>query len=171
MRIFTGSTSLRVLLLAATVTGLPRVVHADDGVRWQDVIGIVQAGNVVGAGTVHVTGGGQPWSTLGGHARVDLVTGELGFRVQGLVFAGGPNIGTPGPVTQVKGTVVCNANGSGGDGNAVLIDTPTVPLDATGDAEFEGSLSLPSACRDLPSIAFLIRTPAGAWIANGAVRR
>lgn len=62
-------------------------------VSWERINGIVQAGNVVGG----ITGGGEPWSTLGGQATVDLTHSIMAFRVNGLVLAGGNFIGTPPP--------------------------------------------------------------------------
>lgn len=145
---------------------------ADDDLHWQEMVGLIQPGNLVGAGTGQVAGGGQPWSTLGGSAKVDLRTGRVRFRVAGLVLAGGNAIGTPGPIVQVKGTLVCDADGSASGGNSVLIDTPLVPLDAQGNAEFQGDLgSLPAVCGTEPDVAFLVRIAAGRWIANGAVLR
>lgn len=145
-------------------------------VQWKDIIGIIEPGNVVGSGTTTVTGAGEPWSTLDGSAKVDLKTGKLDFHVKGLAFAGGKFIGTPGPITQVIGTLVCNATGATGNGNSVLIDTLTVSLDNDGNADFHDQLTLDPACLT-GDIAFLIRIPlaptgpnAGLWIANGAGR-
>src|SRR5262249_5191878 len=135
-----------------------------------------QAGNVVGSGTGAVTGGGQPWSTTDGKARVNLSTGNLRFEVRGLVLAGGNSIGTPDAITQVKGTLVCDTDGSGGGGNSTLVDTPLVSLSAQGDAEFNGTVSLAAACVNQPDIAVLSRhaaarwMAAGGWIVIGAVR-
>jgi hypothetical protein len=132
-----------------------------DNVRWKTIIGIIQAGNLVG----NITGGGQPWSTLGGQASVDLLSGRLEFEVRGLVLAGGNSIGTPDAITQVKGTLICNP----GTTNTTF-DTPLVPLSARGDAEFEGVIG-PIATTCTPTnVAFLVRIPANRWIANGAVR-
>lgn len=142
----------------------------DNSVRWQEIIGIMQVGNVVGSGTGAVPGGGQPWSATGGRARVDLASGRIAFEVRGLVLAGGNGIGTRGGATQVKGTLVCDTDGSAGGGNSVLVDTDLVALDAQGDAQFRGDLgTLPAACFE-PDIAFLVRIAAGRWIGNGAVR-
>jgi hypothetical protein len=132
-----------------------------DNVRWQTIIGIVQAGNVVG----NIGGGGQPWSTLRGRARVDLAGGRIDFDVQGLVLAGGNTIGTPGAIDQVKGTLICDAGGTN-----VTIDTALVPLSPQGDAEFSGSVGpIPSTCNS-SNVAFLVRIAANRWIANGSVR-
>lgn len=137
---------------------------AADGssVRWKTIIGIIQAGNLVG----NITGGGQPWSTLGGQARVDLGSGNVEFEVRGLVLAGGNNIGTPDGINQVKGTLVCNAGLPG----QVVVDTPLVPLSPQGDAEFDGNVGPISSVCTPSNVAFLVRIAAGRWIANGAVR-
>ena len=84
---------------------------------WKQVVGIIPAGNVVGSGTGAVTGGFLPWTTTSGVARVNLQNGEIHFVVKGLVFAGGApgiTIGTTAGVTSVKGTLVCDADGSAG---------------------------------------------------------
>jgi hypothetical protein len=134
---------------------------AADGVRWSTVVGIEDANNVVG----NIGGGGQPWTTLGGFAIADLSSGRVEFEVRGLVLAGGNTIGTPGAITQVMGTVVCDA----GTQN-LTFNTPLVQLSPRGDAHFVGTIG-PIATSCTPSnVAFLIRIPAGRWIANGAVR-
>jgi hypothetical protein len=75
-------------------------------------------------------------------------------------------IGTPGSVTQVKGTLVCGP----GSANPTVIDTPLVPLSAQDNAEFSGSFSSSTAGCSPTDVAFLIRVSAGAWIGNGSVR-
>ena len=87
-------------------------------------------------------------------------------RGPGLVLAGGNTIGTPGAVNQVKGTLVCGP----GSASPIVIDTPLVPLDAQGNAEFSGSFSSSTAGCSPMDAAFLIRTAGGAWIGNGSVR-
>jgi hypothetical protein len=149
-------------------------------VSWRQVVGIIPAGNTVGVGTGAVPGGFLPWTTTDGAARVNLRNGEIKFSVRGLVFAGGApgiTIGTPGPITGVKGTLVCDADGSAGGGNSVVVDTPSVALSATGDAAFSGNIGpLPAVCSSQADIAFLVRASVvggnsveGPWIANGAV--
>lgn len=158
-----------------------------DGVDWKNVIGIIMPGNTVGTGSKAITGGGQPWSTTGGDAHANLQNGEVAFNVRGLVLAGGNAIGTPGGVTQVAGTLVCDTNGdrTGTDGNSVTLDTSTVELNAAGDATFSGvfddsdpDMTLAAklqacAAEGASDIAFLIRNATsgtlGNWIANGAV--
>jgi hypothetical protein len=149
-------------------------------VSWRQVVGIIPAGNVVGSGSGAVPGGFLPWTTTSGFARVNLQNGEIHFTVRGLVFAGGSptiTIGTPGPVTAVKGTLICDNDGSASGGNSVLVETPSVPLSATGDASFNGNLGmLPPVCSSEADIAFVVRVSGfggnaveGPWIANGAV--
>ena len=81
---------------------------AADTVRWQNIIGIQQAGNLVG----NITGGGQPWTTTNGRAKVDLSRSRVDFEVEGLVLAGGNTIGTPGTINQVMGTLLCDPGGA-----------------------------------------------------------
>jgi len=161
-----------LLLLVLTAWG------ANPVVRWREVVGIIQPGNVVGSGTGAVPGGLLPWITTAGVARVNLDTGEIQFVVKGLVLAGGNPIGTRGDITAVKGTLVCDTNGSAGGGNSTLVQTAAVPLSSDGDAHFTGSVgSLPGVCSTEPDLALLIRIAEvngvavnGPWIALGAVR-
>jgi len=167
-------TSFRnALVIAALGVGIAPTAHAQDAyvARWQSVIGIIQASNVVGTGTGAVTGAPGPWSAQGGHVVVDLARGKVEFAVRGLVLAGGNSIGNTGAVDQVKGTLVCDTNGSGSGGNSVLVDTPLVELDDEGDARFRGSVTIPAVCAAEPDIAFLIRTASGRWIGNATVLR
>jgi len=158
------STPVKVFATVMVGTLLALMIAAPaaaDSVRWRTIIGIIQAGNVVG----NITGGGQPWSTLGGRARVDLAAGQVSFEGEGLVLAGGNTIGTPGAVNLVKGTVLCDPGGAN-----VTIDTVLVPLSPQGDAEFSGSVGpIPSTCTPA-NVVFLVRIAANRWIANGAVR-
>jgi hypothetical protein len=152
--------------------------------RWNTVIGVQQTQDQVGVGTGAVLGG-APWETLGGAVLVDLTNGTVKFNVQGLILAvgsvsslgvTGAPIGTTAGVTQVKGTLVCNLDGSGNNGNSIDIDTPATNLSARGNAQFSGSFvsSLPALCATQDNDAFLIRivepsTFANAWIAFAAV--
>jgi len=85
------------------------------------------------------------------------------------VIIGTPFSGTPGPITAVTGTLVCNA----GEETEAVLDTPKVPLSASGDAIFSGYIpSIPSLCAN-PIFLIRIADPEGAaglWIATGADR-
>jgi hypothetical protein len=153
-----GTAALAAILLAAFASPS----QAQNIVVWRAIIGIAQAGNVVGG----ITGGGQPWSTREGEVLVELDNGFVVFEVRGLVLAGGNTIGTPGAVNQVKGTLVCGP----GSASPTVIDTPLVPLDAQGNADFSGSFSSSTAGCSAMDVAFLVRTAGGAWIGNGSVR-
>ena len=165
----------RSLVVTALALGATQFAHAaepSDVIRWQSVIGIIQGGNVVGSGTGAMTGVPGPWSAQSGHVTVDLARGRIQFDVRGLVFAAGNTIGTTGTVAQVKGTLVCDTDGSASpDKNSGFVDTPLVNLDEEGNAHFSGNVSIPVVCATEPDIAFLIRTASGRWIGNGTVLR
>jgi hypothetical protein len=158
--------------------------HDDNDVRWRSIKGVITApdiDNPVGVVTTEQNGqvllvnpgissGTLPWTTTQGSARVNLATGAAAFEVEGLVLNGGNASGTPGPVDQVEGSLVCNA----GTTDEAILTTAPVPLSSTGDAEFSGNIgSVPSPCANP---LFLVRIgpdfPAAGqrWIATGAVR-
>src|SRR5215470_5129611 len=128
----------------------------DSVVRWRRIVGVITAPGVSNP-VAGIASGGLPWTVSEGKARVNLATGDAAFFVEGLVLVGGNASGTPGPVTSVKGTLVCNP---GSTTDQAVIDTPVVPLDAQGNAEFRGSLqSTPPATCANP--LFLVRVGAG----------
>ncbi len=163
-------------------------VFADDEarVKWKRIVGVLTPNGVVGG----FMGAPAEWTAGEGRARLNLETGAVEFEVRGLVLAaqppalapGDPVIGTTGVVTQVKGTVVCNATVDVPPPPLdSSVDTPGVPLSETGNAHFEGTVLLPAACLNDPGkMAFLIRasttepaTPLvqDRWLAFGAVRK
>jgi hypothetical protein len=132
-------------------------------VRWHGIRGIITApgiDNPVG----QIRGGAGPWTTRGGSARINLMTGEGSFEVEGLVTNGGNATGTPGQVTSVVGTLVCNVGGVTAGTTETDIDTPAVNLSSAGDAELSFKISVPVSCNNP---LFLIRVPSGRWIATG----
>ena len=161
------------LALGVAAAGQNAVALLGDDLRWQSIIGIAQASNVVGNDSGAVVGGGAPWPAFDGHAIVDLEGGDLNFDVHGLVLAGGNSIGTRGTIEAFKGTLVCDTDGSAStSGSSVLVNTPLVGLDERGNARFNGNIgALPSVCISDPDVAFLIRVGSGRWIANGTVKR
>jgi hypothetical protein len=100
---------------------------------------------------------------------VDFKSGGTFFEVEGLVINGTASSGTPGPISRVIGTLVCNP----GQTDEVIHDTTSVPLSSRGTAGFSGSLgSIQTPCNN-PLFLIRIAQPAGAfgrWIATGAVR-
>lgn len=136
--------------------------QTDSVVRWRGIEGVITAPGVDNP-VSQIHSGAGPWTTRDGNARIDLDTGEGSFEVEGLVLNGGTASGTPGQVAAVVGTLVCNPGSPAGSVETV-IDTPTVSLSATGDAELTFKINVPSACN---KPVFLIRTPSGRWIATG----
>jgi hypothetical protein len=132
-------------------------------IRWRGIEGVVTAPAVDNpVGQIH--SGAGPWTTQSGNARINVATGEGSFEVEGLVLNGGNASGTPGAVTTVVGTFVCNAGSPAGSVES-FIDTPVASLSATGDAELSFKVNLPATCNNP---VFLIRVPsAGRWIASG----
>jgi len=85
--------------------------QTDTVVRWRGMEGVITAPGVDNpVGQIH--SGAGPWTTRSGSARMNLATGNGSFDVEGLVLNGGNASGTPGAVTSVIGTLVCNP-GSG----------------------------------------------------------
>jgi hypothetical protein len=142
------------------------VSFAQTTLRWQQIVGNITAPGVDNP-VAGISSGGVPWTTTAGTATVNLTSGAATFQVQGLVLNGSNASGTPGPVQNVIGTLICNA----GTANQATFNTSMVPLSAQGDAQFSGSLgTLPTVCA---TPLFLIRSGVDAttarWIATGAV--
>jgi hypothetical protein len=142
--------------------------YADPVARWRSIVGVITAQGVNNP-VADINSGTFAWSARSGWARVNLSTGAAAFAVDGLVINGTAFSGTAGPVTQVEGTLVCNA----GQAGEATLDTAPVALSARGDADFSGSIgAVPSTC-DNPLFLIRIVNPAGAlgrWIATGADR-
>jgi hypothetical protein len=157
----------------ASLTESAQVKPHKQEVRWETFIGNIRTGAIgaVGSGTGTVDAAGAPWVATGGHARVNLASGELRFKIEGLVLADTNAVGTPGNNPEVRGTLVCDTDGSSGGGNSILVPTPLIPLSPQGNAEFRGDLGLlPAACLTEPDIAFLVRSVGGGYFAAGIVR-
>lgn len=161
---------MKKLLAALLVIASASAAFAadDDTVRWNGIAGVVTALNVDNpVGNVHA--GTFPWTTRGGSARVNLATGFATFDVRGLVINGTIFSGTPGPVTGIIGTLVCDA----GEDTETTVDTPEVSLSPQGDADFTGHIGpIPASCGN-PLFLLRISTPEGArgfWIGTGTER-
>ena len=92
-------TKARVLLSAATLallTGSSVMAMSDDLVRWEAFVGNIRTGaaGAVGSGTGAVNAAGAPWVATGGKAHVNLATGQLHFKISGLVLADTSAVGT-----------------------------------------------------------------------------
>src|SRR6516225_6926500 len=128
----------RVFALLFSLLFASTSLASDDAVvRWRNIVGVITAPGVSNT-VAGIHSGGLPWTVAAGRARLDLATGVVTFFVEELVLVGGNASGTPGPVKSVKGTLVCNP---GSTDDQAVIDTPAVPLDAQGNADFDGKLS------------------------------
>jgi hypothetical protein len=154
---------LSVSLLASAFAGADN----NNNVRWQNIVGNITVSDNDAVGGIDP--GTTPWSTVRGSARVNLATGRVSFDVDGLVLNGGNATGTPGPVDQVEGSLICDA----GQPDQTIFTTTPVPLNAQGNADFSGTFGTIPGCGNP---LFLIRIGPdlpganGAWIATGAVR-
>src|SRR5262249_48360739 len=142
--------------------------ESDLVVRWNSIVGVITAPGVDNP-VAGIRAGAGPWSVRSGHARVNLSNGNAYFDVEGLVLNGSNSSGTPGPVSAITGTLICNA----GTTTVSVLDTTPVSLDVHGDARFAGQISgIPASCGS-PLFLIRIAAPAGAagrWIATGAQR-
>ena len=157
-----------LLPLALCATSAFAWVENNTLVRWRSIVGVITA-PAVDNPVAGIHAGAGPWSVHSGHARVNLSNGNTFFDVDGLVLNGSNFSGTPGPVTSVIGTLVCNA----GTATQSILDTTGVPLSAQGDAHFSGQISgVPASCEN-PLFLIRIAAPAGAagrWIATAGER-
>ena len=157
------------VLLPLTLCAAAAVAHDDDSVvRWNGIVGVITAPGIDNP-VATIRAGAGPWSAHSGRASVNLSDGTAFFEVDGLVLNGSNSSGTPGPVSAVTGTLVCNA----GTATPTAIDTAQVALNVHGDAHFAGQLAgIPSSCGN-PIFLIRIAAPAGAagrWIATGTER-
>lgn len=109
-----------------------------------------------------VPGGGIPWTLAGatGELRTD---GRIEVHVRGLVLAEGARVGT-NPVGRFKAIVSCLTPMMDAAGKLVVVainrSTNTFPATATGDADIEDAVQLPSPC--VAPIVF-VTSPGGSW--------
>src|SRR5262245_45168055 len=157
--------------LLATIFALLAVSPAmadDHVVRWDDIIGVIVQVNDNNP-VADINSGTFAWSARSGFAVVNFVSGGFVFHVEGLAINGSQFSGTPGPVTAVTGTLVCDA----GQPTETVFDSQPVALSARGRAHGSGTFhDLPSPCGN-PLFLIRIATPTGAagrWIATGAER-
>jgi hypothetical protein len=152
-----------VLLFASTAFAQS---NDDSIVRWNSIVGVITSPGVDNP-VAGISSGTLPWAVTAGTASVDLDAGTASFFVNGLVLVGGNATGTPGPIQQVVGTLVCNP----GMQNQSVHDTPTTPLDEQGNADFKGSIgTIPSLCSNPIFLIRLANPTAGRWLATGTVR-
>jgi len=156
---------LPLALCAATAFAFDR---DDSVVRWNSIVGVITAPGVDNP-VAGIRAGAGPWSVHSGHARVNLLDGTTFFEVEGLVLNGSNSSGTPGAISAVIGTLVCNP----GTAAQAVLDTTAVSLSVHGNAHFTGQISgIPASCAN-PLFLVRIAAPAGAagrWIGTGTQR-
>lgn len=171
---------LAVLLSLVFCASAVFALDNDDAVvRWKSIAGVITGGrttppNGIGNPVGNLLSGNFPWSIRSGHASVNLSTGATSFEVDGLVINGSAVSGTPGPVTGVRGTLVCNASFNPGAPPQEVLDTTPVSLNVHGDAQFSGYIqNIPASCGN-PLFLVRVATPGspedGRWIATGIGR-
>src|SRR5258705_8074665 len=111
-------------LFAVLCCAVGAFAQNDAVVRWKTIVGNITVSN--NDAVAGINPGTTPWSTLGGRASVNLVTGHVSFDVDGLVLNGGNGTGTPGGVDQVEGSLICDA----GKADQTIFTTMPVPLNA-----------------------------------------
>jgi hypothetical protein len=160
---------MKYMLVGLLSLMLASTAFADGSVvSWHTIVGVITATGVDNP-VADINSGASAWTTTSGQAAVDLKNGVAVFHVKGLVLNGTMFSGTPGPITQVIGTLVCNA----GQAGETVNDTAPVSLSAQGNARFFGAIgSIATPCNN-PLFLIRVAQPAGAfgrWIATGAVR-
>jgi hypothetical protein len=108
-----------------------------------------------------IGGGGAPWKITSGNAELKA-NGELEVRVRGLVLvSNGTN-----PIGTFAVILSCQSKDAAGAPTVVNLVAGTTPATATGDANFEGTVTPPSPC--IAPIVF-VAIPAAAnparWLA------
>ena len=162
---------------AIAISLIATAARADDDsvVRWKNIVGVITEKNVSNM-VANIDSGTFAWSARRGHAQVDLMTGHAAFEVAGLAISGAQFSGTPGPIPDVMGTLVCNAKDGAQNtpGTSKIANTASVPLNAQGDAEFSGAIyNIPAPCNNplfLVRIATQATGAVGRWIAAGTER-
>lgn len=155
------------LLLAAGAWSavVPRVAQADTPkiLEFDTMVGVPPAFTGAQNPIRGINGGGIPWAV--GAARGELRSdGRLEIKVQGLVFAAGPNTGA-NTVANFRAIVSCLS----ADGSTQNRTTDPFPAtigaaaDGGGNAKIEAQLALPQPC--IAPIVF-VTSPNGAWFAT-----
>src|SRR5260370_32827099 len=138
-------------------------------VRWQSMAGVITAPGVDNPVSKNVHSGTFAWTVRSGSASVDLATGATQFHVEGLNINGAMFSGTPGPITAVTGTLVCNA----GTATEVALNSGAATLNAQGDTQLTGHIAnIPATCSNPLFLLRIARLPGanGLWIATGTER-
>jgi hypothetical protein len=153
--------ALSAVLLSCLVAGMFAISSFADELSFLAPI----FGSNPGITIAGVPSGGAPWVVKNAFATL-TDDGRLRVDIRGLIL---PNLGNPGPVTQVAASVVCS--------DTVAATSPAASLNNEGNAEIRAKLQIPSPCF---GTVVLIRVagvngatlPApGGWIASTGVAK
>jgi len=123
----------RVALVGLTMCGIfTSRVMAQDSLFRSAIIGSNPKTIIAG-----VQSGGAPWTVERGSAVLND-DGKLHVTLRDLIL---PNLGNPGPVTNVSASFVC-----GGAGGTVVATTDPVPLSGDGNADIDAKIAVPGPC-------------------------
>lgn len=181
-----------ILTAAAGLYASVALASDDSALRFEGGIGSTPVGRINNNGTatptsddfpeanivLGITPGGAPWTIRSLRARIGS-DGRISAKGEGLLLAGGNNIGTRGGPRQVLASLFCRATGGAAIGpfNSEFVD-----LDANGDFEIRSALTdstgatPPNPCGDTIDNrpVLLIRTVAGgapgSWFAAGILK-
>jgi hypothetical protein len=146
--------SIRLVLATGLLAALALGNVASTSAGGPKVLDARMVGIPAGAPTVQgLLGGGAPWVIDDGRAKL-FADGRLDVDIEGLVLASnGTN-----PIANGRAIVTCNS--------VAAASSPVVPFSATGDAEVNTVVSLPSPCF-APAVFFVGVLPNGAerWFA------
>ena len=112
-----------------------------------------------------VPGGGLPWMITAGTGMLKS-DGRVLVHVRGLVLADQapvpPALQGTNPVPDFRAIVSCQSTGADGTATVANVSTAPFPASATGNADINATVSLPSPC--IAPIVF-VTSPGGAWFA------
>ena len=155
-----------MLFISAFFAGSATTATAKESkiLEFDTMIGVPHAftGSQVAAAFRNINGGGIAWTLTSAKGEL-TASGHLELKVQGLVFAEGPNVGS-NTVTFFGATVSC-INSSGVPENVRTATFPATTGSASsggGNAEIETDVALPHPC--FAPIVF-VTSPGGNWFA------
>jgi len=151
---------LSLILLLSTISMVfPNAALAKDQVilEFDSMVGVPQALTGTQNPIRGINGGGLPW-IIGPSAGELKANGKLEIRVNGLVFAAGPNTGK-NTVPNFRAIVSCLTV----DGAVANVLSDLFPADTAGNASIETQLTLPQPC--IAPLVF-VTSPGGAWFAT-----
>ncbi len=150
-----GILSLSGLASSATA-GEPRILQVDS------MVGVPPALTGAQNPIRGINGGGLPWTLNAAFGEL-RASGRLRIKVQGLVFADGPNVGK-NTVPNFRGAVSClGSDGSVQNFLTDLFPATLGPADqGGGNSLIDAQLALPQPC--IAPIIF-VTSPGGSWFA------